>query len=68
VLELLAEAPDGTVMCSHGDIIPATILALKKNGAKLNTPADWRKASVWVLRRNKKGVVVHATVWPPPVW
>jgi hypothetical protein len=34
---------------------------------KLNTPADWRKAAVWVLKRNKKGDIVHATVWPPPV-
>lgn len=67
VLELLATAPNGTVLCTHGDIIPAVIVALKKNGAKLNTPPDWRKASVWVLKRNKQGVIVHATVWPPPV-
>jgi 8-oxo-dGTP diphosphatase len=67
VLELLAHAPAHTVMCSHGDIIPAIILALKKKGAKLRTPPDWRKASVWVLERNKQGNIVHATVWPPPV-
>lgn len=67
VLEMLADAPDRTVMCSHGDIIPATILALQKGGAKLATPPDWRKASVWVLRRNKKGAIVLATAWPPPV-
>jgi len=67
VLEWLAEMPARTVMCSHGDIIPATILALEKNGAKLHAPPDWRKASVWVLRRNKKGKIVEASVWPPPV-
>lgn len=67
VLDLLVEAPDGSVLCSHGDIIPETILTLKKRGTKLRTPTDWRKASVWVLRRNRRGVIVHATVWPPPV-
>ena len=67
VMELLGEAPDGAVLCSHGDIIPAAIQALKRRGAKLHTPTDWRKASVWVLKRDKRGRIVHATVWPPPV-
>ena len=67
VLELLAETPNGTVLCSHGDIIPATIQTLKKRGASIRTPVDWRKASVWVLKRDKRGRIVHATVWPPPV-
>jgi 8-oxo-dGTP diphosphatase len=67
VIELISEAPGGAVLCSHGDIIPATILELKRRGAKLRTPTDWRKATVWRLKRNKKGVVVEATVWPPPV-
>jgi 8-oxo-dGTP diphosphatase len=66
LLELLAEVPDGAVMCSHGDIIPAAIMALERRGTEIRTPPDWRKASVWVLRRNKHGKVVHATVWPPP--
>jgi 8-oxo-dGTP diphosphatase len=67
VLELIAEAPDGSVMCSHGDVIPATVAALERRGADFQTPADWRKASVWVLGRNKKRNIVTATVWPPPV-
>jgi 8-oxo-dGTP diphosphatase len=66
VLELLREVPDGAVLCSHGDIIPATIQRLKKTGTQIRTPTDWRKASVWVLHRNKKGRIVHARVWPPP--
>jgi 8-oxo-dGTP diphosphatase len=66
VLALLAGAPDGAVLCSHGDIIPATIAALERDGLAIRSPADWRKASVWVLRRNKHGAIVHATVWPPP--
>lgn len=66
VLDLLREAPGGAVMCSHGDIIPATIQLLKRRGTEIRTPADWRKASVWVLKRNKRGDIVTATVWPPP--
>ena len=50
----------------NGDIIPATIEALKADGTELRTPVDWRKASVWVLKRNKRGRIVTATVWPPP--
>lgn len=66
VLELVREAPDGSVLCSHGDIIPATVGALGAGGADVRTPVDWRKASVWVLERNRRGDVVTATVWPPP--
>jgi 8-oxo-dGTP diphosphatase len=66
VLELLREATDRAVLCSHGDIIPATIQALRAGGTEIRTPVDWRKASVWVLKRNKRGSIVTATVWPPP--
>lgn len=66
VLDLLSSAPDRAVLCSHGDIIPAVIQALKSDGTEIRTPVDWRKASVWVLKRNKRGRIVTATVWPPP--
>ena len=67
VLDLLREVDDLTVMCSHGDIIPGVITELERQGTDLRTPIDWRKAGVWVLKRNRKGDIVHATVWPPPV-
>ncbi len=67
VLELIRTAPAGTVMCSHGDIIPATIKALKKAGCEIKGQPDWRKASIWVLRRNKHGHVVKASVIPPSI-
>jgi broad specificity phosphatase PhoE len=66
VLELIGESPAGTVMSSHGDLIPAAIEALAAGGTEVRTPVDWRKASVWVLKRNKCGAIVTATVWPPP--
>lgn len=67
VLDLLSELPPGAVMSSHGDVIPATLAALERRGTEIRTPPDWRKATVWVLKRNKHGDIVHATVWPPPV-
>jgi len=66
VLALLAEVPPGAVMSSHGDIIPATLMALQRRGTEIRTPPDWRKAAVWVLKRNRHGAIVNATVWPPP--
>ena len=66
VIALLGELPSHAVMCSHGDIIPATLRALHQQGATLRGASDWRKASVWVLERNKKGIIVQARVWPPP--
>jgi 8-oxo-dGTP diphosphatase len=65
-LDLLATLPDGSVLCSHGDVIPDTIAALDRRGCRILTEPDWRKASVWVLRREADGVVSEASVWPPP--
>jgi len=65
VLDLLEEVPDGAVLCSHGDIIPAVIQALHRRGMEVDTPADWRKGSVWVLKRTK-GRITKGKVWPPP--
>ena len=66
VLDLLAEVPAGAVMSSHGDIIPATLMALERRGLEIRTPPDFRKAAVWVLKRNRHGAIVTATAWPPP--
>jgi phosphohistidine phosphatase SixA len=66
VLELLTELAGGAVLCSHGDVIPETIDALVRRGLDVRTPADWRKASVWALKRNKHGAFTRAVVWGPP--
>jgi broad specificity phosphatase PhoE len=66
VLDLLALLPDGTAICSHGDVIPDTIGALERRGCEFTSPPDWRKASVWVLDRNDGGEIVSASAWPPP--
>ena len=65
VLDLLGEVSTGAVLCSHGDIIPETIQALARRGMEVQTPPDWRKASIWVLRR-KGERITKGKVWPPP--
>jgi 8-oxo-dGTP diphosphatase len=65
VLDLLGEVENGAVLCSHGDIIPPTIQALQRRGMVIETPADWGKSSVWVLRRKGKKIT-KGKVWPAP--
>lgn len=65
-VELIESCPDGSVLCSHGDVIPATIAALQRRGCEIIGAPDWRKASVWVIERDPDGFVASATCWPPP--
>ena len=65
VLELLGEVGSGAVLCSHGDIVPEVIQALARRGMEVQTRPDWRKASIWVLRR-KGDRITKGKVWPPP--
>jgi 8-oxo-dGTP diphosphatase len=64
VLELLGEVSAGAELCSHGDVIPATIDALVRRGMEVQGPPDWRKATVWVLKR-KGQRITKGKVWPP---
>lgn len=64
-LELLATARDGAVLCSHGDLIPATMVALERRGCVIVGEPDWRKATVWVIQR-EDGDCASANVWGPP--
>ncbi|MDA2959199.1 MAG: phosphoglycerate mutase family protein [Actinomycetota bacterium] len=66
VLDLLGEIPDRAVLCSHGDIIPATIRALVRRGMDVVSEPEWRKASVWVVKRSARGRFSRAKAWPPP--
>ena len=64
-LELIETLPHGSVLCSHGDIIPDVMMALERRSAQISDTPDWRKGSVWVLTRSGTHVV-SASVWPPP--
>jgi phosphohistidine phosphatase SixA len=65
VLALLAALADHSVLCSHGDVIPATIDALVRRGMAVAGPADWRKGTTWVLERDGD-LVVRGRALPPP--
>jgi 8-oxo-dGTP diphosphatase len=65
-VQLLGELPHGSVLCSHGDVIPETIQALQRRGCHILGEPDWRKASTWVIQRDDHDAFVEAEVWPPP--
>ena len=69
VMKLLLAVPDGTVMCSHGDVIPDVVSALERRGMVIEGEPNWRKGSVWVLDRDESRSDVafsRAMAWPPP--
>jgi 8-oxo-dGTP diphosphatase len=61
-LELIREAGDGAVLCTHGDVYTDVINALARRGTRLTTPPEWRKGSLWIL----DGDLKEATAEPPP--
>ena len=63
-VELLATLPEGSVLCSHGDVVPETIAALERRHCVIVGEPEWRKASVWQLRRGDDGAITEATAWP----
>lgn len=65
VLELISALPNGSVMCSHGDVIPDVMAALQRRRTEIIGDPDWRKGTVWVLSR-EDGEVTQASVWAPP--
>ncbi|MBA3739213.1 MAG: NUDIX hydrolase, partial [Actinobacteria bacterium] len=66
LLELLDEIRSTpSVLCGHGDLIPAVIEHLEARGAVVGRERGWKKGSVWVLER-EAGLVVRATYIPPP--
>lgn len=65
LFELLHDLPDRAVLCSHGDVIPAIINSLSERGMQVHGPAQWGKASVWILHREAQRFI-EARAWPPP--
>ena len=66
LLELLEELRSTpSVLCGHGDLIPAVIEHLESRGTLVGPDRGWKKGSVWVLER-EAGLVVRATYIPPP--
>jgi 8-oxo-dGTP diphosphatase len=67
MLRLLQSTPDGSVLCSHGDMIPDMIAGLERRGCLITTAPHWKKGSVWLLERAPDGSFVSAESWPPPL-
>jgi 8-oxo-dGTP diphosphatase len=61
-LELIGEAGDGAVLCTHGDVLTDAVNALVRHGTRLLTPPEWRKGSVWILDSG----LTEAAAEPPP--
>jgi 8-oxo-(d)GTP phosphatase len=54
-----------TVLCSHGDVIPMALDRLVREGMKLDSPFECKKASVWIIGA-EDGTFVSAEYLPPP--
>ena len=65
-IALVDKAPNNSVLCSHGDVIPAVLHALERRGLVVKGDYDMRKAVTWVVER-KGGQWRRAKVLPPPV-
>ena len=65
MIELLEAAQDSTVISSHGDMIPEAIKLLQRRGMEIGSKPDWRKASIWVVERNKHGFTSAVVMAPP---
>ena len=66
VFDLLHSLPDRSVVCSHGDVIPAIVESLAGAGMRITGEPQWGKGSVWVLERDDNRFV-SGRAWPPPV-
>jgi 8-oxo-dGTP diphosphatase len=66
VVEFMTALPDDSVLCSHGDVIPAVIDVLASRGMAVDGEPDWRKGVTWVLERDGDEFV-RAHALPPPM-
>lgn len=66
-LAAIEDAPDGTVMCSHGDVIPDIVDGLVRRGMTLDpSMRPPRKGSVIVLHHVNK-LFTRAEYWERPL-
>ena len=65
-LRVVEDAADGTVFCSHGDVIPDVIDALIRRGMNVNGMSGaLRKGAMFVLHRDNGRFVTADYVAPP---
>ena len=66
VVEFMTALPDDSVLCTHGDVLPAVIEVLASRGMAVDGDVDWRKGVTWVLERDGDEFV-RAHALPPPL-
>ncbi len=67
-LRVVEDAPDGTVFCSHGDVIPEVVDALIRRGMDVNgLSGALRKGAMFVLHRENGRFITADYVAPPVV-
>jgi 8-oxo-dGTP diphosphatase len=66
MLALMERTAGGSVLCSHGDMIPDMIAGLQRRGCEILTAPHWKKGSVWMLERDANGAFLTAESWPAP--
>ena len=66
VLEVISElGATPAVLCTHGDVIPALLDDLRRNGVELTSMPTWPKASTWVLEGTDLAIELARYVPPP---
>lgn len=64
-MTMIADSPDGTVLCSHGDVLQDLAWLLAASGAPVDPRIPFQKGAV--LRLERDGMkVVSARYEPPP--
>jgi phosphohistidine phosphatase SixA len=66
-MRVVTTSSAGTVLCSHGDIIPAVVRRLVEEGATIEGEPGWKKGSTWILGR-REDRVTSARYVPPPTY
>lgn len=59
-------AGDNAVLCSHGDVVPVLLEALRGEGVDLQSPALWAKGSIWEIEVDGGRHTAGRYLPPPP--
>src|SRR5438105_4806797 len=64
MMELVAECPDWSVLCTHGRELDAILDAAVAQGAAVVEPRYTHKAVTWIVERDDAGAIVSARAEP----
>lgn len=63
---LVRTAQDGTVICSHGDVLASLVGHLAAHGAPIDPKTQIEKAGIWRIALDDDGRITKAKYRPPP--